>query len=72
MVLKMSERGVREVERRAFKKLRDHPLLKQIWRQYLAGGLDEQASEPLTRRSLCLPADYARGKGNRELSTVDS
>jgi hypothetical protein len=48
MVLKMSERGVREVERRAFKKLRDHPLLKEIWRQYLSGDLDEQATEPLT------------------------
>ena len=52
MVLKMSERGVREVERRAFKKLRNHPLLREIWRQYLAGDLEEQAMEPLTRAEI--------------------
>ena len=40
-LLGMSERGVREVERRAFQKLRNHPLLRQVWQQYLAGELDE-------------------------------
>jgi len=40
-LLHMSERGVREVERRAFRKLRNHPLLKQVWQQYLSGELDE-------------------------------
>ena len=29
-LLKMSERGVREVERRALVKLRKHPLLRQV------------------------------------------
>jgi hypothetical protein len=49
MLLHMSERGVREVERRAFKKLRNHPLLKEIWRQHLAGELDEQSPQQLTQ-----------------------
>lgn len=40
-LLNISERGVREIERRAFQKLRNHPLLKRIWQQYLAGDLDE-------------------------------
>ena len=40
-LLKMSERGVRAVERRAFEKLRQHPLLRQAWHQFLAGELDE-------------------------------
>jgi hypothetical protein len=41
-LLHMSERGVREAERRAFQKLRNHPLLKQVWRQYVRGELDEE------------------------------
>jgi len=52
MLLHMSERGVREVERRAFEKLRNHPLLKEIWRQHLAGDLDEQAPQRLTRAEI--------------------
>jgi hypothetical protein len=37
----MSERAVRQAERRAFEKLRNHSLLRQVWRQYLGGELDE-------------------------------
>jgi hypothetical protein len=40
-ILKMSERGVRAAERRAFQKLRNHPRLRQLWSRYLAGELDE-------------------------------
>src|SRR5439155_35193 len=40
-LLNMSERGVREIERRAFQKLRQHPMLRQVWQQYLVGELDE-------------------------------
>jgi len=40
-LLNMSERGVREIEHRALQKLRSHPLLKQVWQQYLGGDLDE-------------------------------
>jgi len=42
LLLNMTERGVREVERRAIQKLRSDPLLRHIWREYLAGQLDEQ------------------------------
>ena len=45
LLLNMSERGVREVERRAFQKLRQHPLLRQARQQYQAGELDEQQLE---------------------------
>jgi hypothetical protein len=40
-LLHMSERGVREAKRRAFQKLRRHPLLREVWRQFLVGELDE-------------------------------
>jgi len=41
LLLGMSERAVRAVERRAFEKLRNHPLLRQVWQQFLTGELDE-------------------------------
>jgi hypothetical protein len=40
-LLGISERAVRLIERRAFQKLFEHPALRQIWRRYLAGELDE-------------------------------
>ena len=43
LLLNLSERAVREIERRAIRKLASHPLLKQIWREYLTGELDEHA-----------------------------
>ena len=42
MLLNMSERGVREIERRAFQKLLKHPMLREVWQKYLAGELDEE------------------------------
>jgi hypothetical protein len=41
MLLNLSERGVREIERRAFRKLRAHPALRDVWQQFLAGELGE-------------------------------
>jgi len=40
ILLKISERAVREIERRAFRELRSHPLLKKIWQEY-CGEVDE-------------------------------
>jgi hypothetical protein len=40
-ILHMSERGVRQAEQRAIRKLRLHPLLKDLWHKYLSGELDE-------------------------------
>jgi hypothetical protein len=51
LLLNMSERGVREVERRALQKLRSHPLLRQAWQEYLIGELDE-AELVLTRQEI--------------------
>lgn len=41
LLLNLSERAVRQIEIRAIQKLRNHPLLRQVWRQYLAGELEE-------------------------------
>jgi hypothetical protein len=41
MLLGISERAVREIEHRALRKIRRHPLMREVWRQYLAGELDE-------------------------------
>jgi hypothetical protein len=41
ILLGISERAVRLVERRAIQKLLNHPSLRQVWRRYLAGELDE-------------------------------
>ncbi len=40
-ILHMSERAVRAVEARAFRKLRRHPALRQLWREYSGGELEE-------------------------------
>jgi hypothetical protein len=41
LLLNLSERSVREIERRAFRKLRAHPALRQVWQQFLSGELGE-------------------------------
>jgi hypothetical protein len=40
-ILRMSEAAVREVERRAFEKLRRHPALKNLWREWQTGEIKE-------------------------------
>jgi len=42
LFLGMSERAVREAERRAIQKLRQHPLMREIWQDYLSAELDEE------------------------------
>jgi DNA-binding CsgD family transcriptional regulator len=41
VLLNLSERTVRRIERRAVGKLLKHPALRQVWSAYLAGELDE-------------------------------
>ena len=43
-ILRISERAVREIERRAFDKLRRHPALKNFWREWQTGEIKETAS----------------------------
>ena len=42
LLVGMSERAVRNVERRVIEKLRRDPVLREAWQEYLAGNLDEQ------------------------------
>jgi hypothetical protein len=42
-IMRMSERAVREVERRAFEKLRRHPALRDFWREWQTGEIKETA-----------------------------
>ena len=41
LILGISERAVREIERRAFDKLRRHPALKNFWREQNVGESNE-------------------------------
>jgi len=40
-LLGLSVRAVREIERRAFEKLRRHPALRRFWREHETGDVDE-------------------------------
>lgn len=40
-ILRLSVRTVRETERSPFEKLRRHPRLKALWREWLSGQIDE-------------------------------
>ncbi len=42
-LLGMTERGVRAVEKRALRKFRQHPLLRELWDDYSRGELTEHA-----------------------------
>ena len=41
VLLGISERAVRDIEHRALRKIRSLPLMREVWRQYLNGELDE-------------------------------
>ena len=43
-LLGLSVRAVREIERRAFEKLRRHPALRQFWREHGTGDVEEGAA----------------------------
>jgi len=43
MIMKISERAVREIERRAFDKIRQHPALRDFWREWTTGDIKETA-----------------------------
>ena len=42
LVLRMSERAVRDIEKRALRKLAQHPQLRALWRGYFGGELSEE------------------------------
>jgi hypothetical protein len=51
-IMNLTERGVRQIEKRAIEKLRRHPAFGHLWRQYLAGELDESVFAPSMGSSL--------------------
>jgi hypothetical protein len=51
-ILNLSERAVRDVERRAFEKLRRHPALKDFWREWQTGEIKETALRVLKQWTL--------------------
>jgi len=40
-ILRISERAVREIERRAFDKIRQHPAMREFWREHETGEVKE-------------------------------
>jgi len=59
IIMNMSERSVREIERRALWKLRHHPLLQELWDEYLSAILEENSCE-LTPAEITALFDAAR------------
>jgi DNA-binding CsgD family transcriptional regulator len=51
-LMHISERAVRSIERRAIMKLRRHPLLKAIWREYSESKSWPEAPAPLTAQEV--------------------
>jgi hypothetical protein len=64
-LLHISERGVRAIERRALRKLVQHPQLREIWRQYLAGELTEQV-HPLSAPEIQALLGLTRSRAERQ------
>jgi hypothetical protein len=42
-ILRISERAVRAIEKRALRKLRRHPLLREVWAEFAAPPIEEDA-----------------------------
>jgi hypothetical protein len=66
ILLNISERGVRAIERRALQKLRNHPLLRQVWRDYVAGELKEN-QEALAPNEIQALLNLTRTREERRL-----
>jgi len=73
-IMRISERAVREIERRAFDKLRQHPALRDFWRGWQTGDIGESAwpdpqSWPLSRAEIA--AVYALTRTPEERHVLD-
>ena len=67
-ILRISERGVREIERRAFKKLQHHPALRKFWIEHQAGQIKEAAPEAwkLNRAEIAAIYELAKTLSERQ------
>ncbi len=52
LIMKISTRTVREIERRAFDKIRQHPALRDFWREWTTGEVKEATSRASTAWAL--------------------
>jgi len=61
-LLKISTRCVRQVERRAFKKLRNHPTLRRLWQEWTGGTSPsvEEAANDLSKEDIVVLARLTR------------
>jgi len=57
-ILRISERAVREIERRAFDKLRRHPALQNLWSEWQTGEIKE-AALPVSKHWMLSRAEVA-------------
>ena len=60
LLLRMSERGVRAVERRALEKLRRHPALRAIWGEWIGEDAASAEDEDLTAAEVAALYNLAR------------
>jgi len=71
LILGLSERTVREVEKSAFDKLRRHPALRDLWREWTTGeikeaGMGASAEWALSRAEIAAVYDLARTDEERQ------
>jgi Sigma-70, region 4 len=57
LLMGLSERAVREIEKRALRKLRQHPAMRGLWREWIGEGATSTADLKLT------DAEVAAGYG---------
>lgn len=60
LVLKISERAVRLIERCAVAKIKRSPALRKVWQKYLAGELEEGHTDGLTQEEAAALLNLAR------------
>lgn len=71
LLLRISERAVREIEKRAVEKLRRHPVLRRLWREWQTGEIKEGSSsatgQQLSRSDIAALYGLVRTPAEREL-----
>jgi hypothetical protein len=73
VILRISERAVRQIEKTAIQKLRRNPLLKSIWREWMTGEMKEATSRGSSQWALSraeIAAVYALAQTPAERQTV--
>ena len=69
VILRISERAVRAIEKRAFDKIRRHPELRDFWREWTTGEIKEAAVSVPSEHSLTgteIAAVYGLARGTAE------